>query len=42
MKKIIIIAVVALSLGGCVTREEAKFWAGVAISVADEVVNGRR
>ena len=42
MKKIIIIAVVALSLGGCVTREEAQFWSGVAIMIADEVINGRR
>jgi outer membrane lipoprotein SlyB len=42
MKKLILAAVVALSLAGCATREDAQFWTGVAIMVADEVVNGRR
>lgn len=42
MKKLFAAALVAFSLAGCVTREEAQFWAGVAIVVADEVVNGRR
>lgn len=42
MKKIVLAAAVAVSLAGCVTREEAQFWSGVAIMVADEVINGRR